>query len=65
MLSLIGMGLWTIGDLPLRAAWELRKCDEVYAEQYTNAMQEGILSQLQSKLGKAQIKVLGLSLIHI
>ncbi|VVC03185.1 Diphthine synthase [Candidatus Burarchaeum australiense] len=58
MLSLIGMGLWTIGDLPLRAAWELRKCDEVYAEQYTSAMQAGLLSQLQGKIGKSRIRVL-------
>jgi len=58
MLTLIGMGLWTLGDLPLRGYWELHKCDEVYAEQYTSTMQQGILNQLQSKLGKGQIKVL-------
>ena len=59
MLSLIGMGLWSIGDLPLKAAWELRKCDEVYAEQYTSKMQQGILSHLQGKIGQSQIRVLG------
>jgi len=58
LLTLIGMGLWTLGDVPLKAYWELRKCDEVYAEQYTSFMQPGILSQLQAKIGVSRIQTL-------
>ncbi len=58
MLTLVGMGLWSLGDVPLKAYWELRKCDEVYAEQYTSFMQPGILSQLQAKIGVSRISIL-------
>jgi len=58
MLTLVGMGLWSLGDVPLKAYWELRKCDEVYAEQYTSFLQPGILSQLQAKIGVSRISVL-------
>ncbi len=56
MLYLIGLGLWDENDLSLRALAALKKCDEIYAEFYTNKWL-GNMEKLEEITGK-KVKVL-------
>lgn len=56
MLYLIGLGLWDENDLSLRALAALKKCDEIYAEFYTNKWL-GNINKLEEIAGK-KIKIL-------
>ena len=56
MLYLIGLGLWDENDLSLRAVATLKKCDEIYAEFYTNKWL-GSMEKLEEIAGK-KIKAL-------
>lgn len=56
MLYLIGLGLWDENDLSLRALAALKKCDEIYAEFYTNKWL-GNMEKLEEMAGK-KIKTL-------
>lgn len=51
MLYLIGLGLWDEKDISLRGLETLRKCDEVYAEFYTNRWH----GNLNSLIGKIKV----------
>lgn len=55
MFALIGLGLWDLGDLPLKALATLKECDEVYAERYTNWRGEKAdeeMKELEEKINK-------------
>ena len=56
MLYLIGLGLWDENDLSLRAVDVMKKCDEIYAEFYTNKWL-GNMQKLEELAGK-KIKIL-------
>ncbi len=49
-LTLIGAGISF--DLTLSAVEELKKCDEVYLERYTNIIEEGKIRSLETLVGK-------------
>lgn len=51
MLYLIGLGLWDENDLSLHALAALKKCDEIYAEFYTNKWL-GSMEKLEEIAGK-------------
>jgi diphthine synthase len=55
MLLLIGAGI--NGDLTLAGINELRKCDAVYAELYTNPMLGDMLSAIEKQIGKKIIEL--------
>jgi diphthine synthase len=46
------MGIWGAGDMALRGLDELRNCDEVYAEFYTNAPDGKMIPELEKKIKK-------------
>ncbi len=52
MLYLIGTGLYYLNDLPLRAINELKECDEILLERYTNLNDISFLEELEKKVGK-------------
>jgi len=56
MLYLIGLGLNDEGDIPFKAIGILKRCDEIYAELYTNAWR-GDLGTLEHEVGR-RIQVL-------
>ncbi len=58
MLYLIGTGLYYLNDLPLRAIDELKKCDEVLLERYTNLNDITFLENLEKEIGK-KIEIVG------
>jgi len=58
MLLLVGIGLWDWKDASVRALEELKKCDVIFAEEYTSRMEEGTLAKLGKKINK-KIIVLG------
>jgi diphthine synthase len=58
MLYLIGTGLYYLNDLPLRAVDELRECDEILLERYTNLNDISFLERLEKEIGK-KIEVVG------
>jgi diphthine synthase len=55
MLILIGSGISF--DLTLSAVDEMKKCDEIFIEMYTNLIEGELVSQLEELIGK-EIKVL-------
>lgn len=55
-LTLIGTGISF--DLTLNAINELKKCDEIYIERYTNLIEDEKIKALEREIGK-QIKVIG------
>lgn len=58
MLYLIGTGLYYLNDLPLRAINEMKECDEVLLERYTNLNDISFLKELEKDIGK-KIEVVG------
>ena len=58
MLYLIGTGLYYLNDLPLRAIDELKKCDEILLERYTNLNDITFLENLEKEIGK-KIAIVG------
>lgn len=58
MLTLIGLGIWNWNDLSVRALGELKKCDVVFAEEYTSRMADDTIAKLAKKINK-KIIVLG------
>jgi precorrin-2 methylase len=58
-LYLAGMGLCDEKDMPLRTIEILKRCENVFAENYTNLIGEGAISRLEKIIGK-KIKILGL-----
>ncbi|MCL5106660.1 MAG: diphthine synthase [Candidatus Parvarchaeota archaeon] len=63
MLYLIGTGLYYLNDLPFRALDELKKCDEVMLERYTNLNDISFLEKLEKEIGK-KIDIVGRELIE-
>ncbi len=51
MLKLIGMGISDERDISLKGLDELKKCDIVFAENYTNIMKEGTIERLEEISG--------------
>jgi diphthine synthase len=51
-LLFIGLGIWDERDISIRGIEELKKCDVVFAEQYTGRMREGSLKCLEKHIGK-------------
>ena len=58
MLYLIGTGLYYLNDLPLRAINEIKGCDEVLLERYTNLNDITFIDKLEKDIGK-KIEVIG------
>jgi diphthine synthase len=58
MLYLIGTGLYYLNDLPLRSLEELKGCDEVILERYTNLNDISFLKNLEEEIGK-KIEIVG------
>ncbi len=58
MLYLIGTGLYYLNDLPLRAIDELKRCDEILLERYTNLNDISFLENLEKEIGK-KIEIIG------
>ena len=58
MLYLIGTGLYYLNDLPVRSLDELRKCDEIFLENYTNLSDTGFLKDLEKIIGR-RISIVG------
>ncbi len=58
MLYLIGTGLYYLNDLPLRAINEMKECDEVLLERYTNLNDISFLGELENEINK-KIEVIG------
>ncbi len=58
MLYLIGTGLYYLNDLPLRAINELKECDEILLERYTNFNDITFIDKLEKEIGK-KIEVIG------
>jgi diphthine synthase len=57
-LLFIGMGIWDERDMSIRGLEELRKCDVIFAEQYTGRMEDGSIRRLEKLAGK-KITLLG------
>jgi len=51
-LLLVGMGIWNEKDISQRGLEELKKCEVVFAEQYTGSMEEGSVERLEALIGK-------------
>lgn len=51
-LLFIGMGIWSERDMSLRGLEEMRRCDVIFAEQYTGVMEDGSLGRLEKLAGK-------------
>ena len=56
-LSFVGTGIWDETDISLKGLEELRKCESIFAEQYTSETKQGTLQRLERLCGKS-IKVL-------
>lgn len=52
MLYLIGTGLYYLTDISLRGLEELKKCDEIYLERYTNLNDISALEKIENTVGK-------------
>jgi len=51
-LYLVGLGLCDEQDLPLRSVEALKKCEKIFAENYTNFVREGAFARLEKIIGK-------------
>ncbi len=58
MLYLIGTGLYYLNDLPSRAVNELKACDEIFLERYTNLTDISFLPELE-RITEKKIKLIG------
>ncbi|MCL4396772.1 diphthine synthase [Candidatus Parvarchaeota archaeon] len=63
MLYLIGTGLYYLNDLPLRAIDELKDCDEILLERYTNLNDIEFLEKLEKDIGK-KIEIVGREVVE-